>query len=179
MRMTCFKKFFHIPQELAQVKEEYSRFSSCSEEFNDPDSIHDRWAVSLMTWWTNHGQSVPLFMSLAIKLLSQLASSSCCERNWSTYSFIHSVKRNTLAPERTEDLVFVHSNLRHLSRTDAYKTGETRMWDVGGDSFDSLGGISILEVANLSLDEPELEAVTFGLITPQVDVADENETIEE
>ena len=53
------------------------------------------------------------------------------------------------------------------------------MWDVGGDSFDSLGGISILEVANLSLDEPELEAVTFGLIAPQVDVADENETIEE
>ncbi|GJN24856.1 hypothetical protein PR202_gb12625 [Eleusine coracana subsp. coracana] len=48
--------------------------------------------------------------------------------------------------ERAEDLVFVHSNLRHLSRrTDAYKTGETRMWDVGGDSFDSLGGIGILK----------------------------------
>ena len=46
MRMTCFKKFFRIPQELAKVKEEYSRFSSCSEEFNDPDSIYDRWAVS-------------------------------------------------------------------------------------------------------------------------------------
>jgi len=52
MRMTCFKKFFHIPQELAQVKEEYSRFSSCSEEFNDPGSIYDRWVVSPMTWWT-------------------------------------------------------------------------------------------------------------------------------
>ena len=53
------------------------------------------------------------------------------------------------------------------------------MWDVGGDSFDSLGGIGILEVADLSLDELELEAVTFGLIAPQVDVADEIETIEE
>ena len=46
MWMTCFKKFFRIPEELAQVKEEYAMFSSCSEEFNDPDSIHDRWAVS-------------------------------------------------------------------------------------------------------------------------------------
>ncbi|WVZ75381.1 hypothetical protein U9M48_023437 [Paspalum notatum var. saurae] len=63
-----------------------------------------------------------------------------------------------------QDLVFVHSNLRHLSRrTDAYKIGETRMWDVRGDSFDSLGGIGLLEVADLSLDEPDLQVVSFGL----------------
>jgi len=180
MRMVCFKKFFPMLEELAKVKEEYSRFSSCSEEFNDPDSIHDRWVVSPMTWWTNHGQSAPLLMSLAMKLLSQPASSSCCERNWSTYSFVHSVKRNALTPERAEDLVFVHSNLRHLSRrTEAYKSGETRMWDVGGDSFDSLGGIGILEVADLSLDEPELQAVTFGLDAQEVDVVEDNETNEE
>lgn len=115
MRMT-FKKFFPMPETLAKIKEEYSKFSSCSEEFNDPDSIHDRWVVSPMTWWTNHGQYAPLLMSLAMKVLSQPASSSCCERNWSTYSFVHSVKRNALTPERVEDLVFVHSNLRHLSR---------------------------------------------------------------
>jgi len=180
MRMTCFKKFFRIPQELAKVKEEYSRFSTCSEQFNDPDSIHDRWAVSPMTWWTNYGHSVPSLMSLAIKLLSQPASSSCCERNWSTYSFVHSVKRNALTPERAEDLVFVHSNMSHLSRrTEAYKSGETRMWDVGGDSFDSLGGIGILEVADLSLDEPELQAVTFGVDAQEVDVVEDNETNEE
>jgi hypothetical protein len=53
------------------------------------------------------------------------------------------------------------------------------MWDVGGDSFDSLDGIGILEVADLSLDEPELQDVTFGLDASQVDVADENETNEE
>ena len=129
MRMVCFK-FFPMPEELAKVQEEYSRFSSCSEEFNDPDSIYDRWAVSPITLWTNHGQSIPSLMSLATKLLSQPASSSCCQRNWSTYSFVHSVKRNALTPERAEDLVFVHSNLRHLSRrTDAYK--DRRDKDVG------------------------------------------------
>jgi len=59
------------------------------------------------------------------------------------------------------------------------ETGETRMWDVGGDSFDSLGGIGILEVADLSLDEPELQAVTFGVDAQEVDVVEDNETNEE
>jgi len=119
-------------------------------------------------------------MCLAIKLLSQPASPSCCERNWSTYSFIHSVKRNALTPERAEDLVFVNSNLRHLSRrTDAYKTGETGMWDVGGDSFDSLSGVGLLEVADLSIDEPELQAVSFGLGDLEVQSVEENEETEE
>jgi hypothetical protein len=40
--------------------------------------------------------------------------------------------------------------------------GETRMWDVGGNSFESLNGVGILEVANLSLDEPGLQSVSFG-----------------
>jgi hypothetical protein len=35
------------------------------------------------------------------------------------------------------------------------------MWDVGGDGFESLSGVGILEVANLSLDEPEMESVSF------------------
>jgi len=34
-------------------------------------------------------------------------------------------------------------------------------------------------VADLSLDEPELQAVSFGLDDPQVHVVDDNETNEE
>ena len=52
------------------------------------------------------------------------------------------------------------------------------MWNVGGDSFDSLGGIGILEVADMSLDEPELQSVTFGLEADASQV-DDNETNEE
>jgi hypothetical protein len=162
MRLACFKKFFQTPQEFAEVKEEYVKFSSCSGEFNDHDSIDARWTSSVQSWWSNYGQDTPLLMNLAMKLLNQPTSSSCCERNWSTYNFIHSVKRNALTPTRAEDLVFVLSNLRHFSRRKAYKKGETRMWDVGGDSFESLSGVGILEVANLSLDEPALHSVSFG-----------------
>lgn len=170
--MDCFKKFFPIQEELRKVKEEYARFSTCSQEFGEHDSVSDRWDCDPMTWWSNHGQSIPLLQSLAIRLISQPASSSCCERNWITYSFIHSMKRNALTPEHAEDLVYIHSNLRLLSRrSDAYKNGETRMWDVGGESFNSLSGLGILEVAELSIDEPELQAVSFG----DVDFADDNE----
>ncbi|WOH02245.1 hypothetical protein DCAR_0521634 [Daucus carota subsp. sativus] len=68
------------------------------------------------------------------------------EKNWSTYSFIHSIKRNKILPTRAEDLVYVHTNLRLLSRK-------------RGDRFDPLDGAEELEIASLSLDEPEMEAM--------------------
>jgi len=51
--------------------------------------------------------------------------------------------------------------------------------DVGGDTFDSLSGIGLLEVVDLSIDEPELQAVSFGLGDLEVESLEENEEIEE
>ena len=58
-----------------------------------------------------------------------------------------------------QDLVFVHFNLRLLSRSnEEYIKGPTKMWDIAGDSWeDSYGGAGMLEIASLTLDEPELE----------------------
>ena len=71
------------------------------------------------------------------------------------------MKRNKITPKRAEDLVFVHCNLRLLSRRrDEYNKGKTQKWDIGGDSWDEPfggGGPGLLEIANLSLDEPEME----------------------
>ena len=68
-----------------------------------------------------------------------------------------------MAPHRAEDLIFVHSNLWLLSRnTPQYHQEETKMWDVAGDDFGSLDDCGILEIASLSLDEPELEGVFFN-----------------
>ncbi|GKD51231.1 hypothetical protein Tco_1280207 [Tanacetum coccineum] len=101
--------------------------------------------------------------SLAFKVLGQPTSSSCCERNWSTYSFIHSLRRNKLSPKRAEDLVFIHNNLRLLSRsTDQYNEEKTMMWDVGGDDFGTLEDTTFLEFVSLSLDKPELEREFFS-----------------
>jgi hypothetical protein len=99
--------------------------------------------------------STPELKDLALKLLGHPASSSCCERNWSTYSFIHNMKRNKLNPERAEDLVFVHNNLRLLSRkTCDYESGRSRMWDVDGDGTEKFVGAGLLQLAELTLDEP-------------------------
>ena len=62
-------------------------------------------------WWRMYGGDVQELRQLASRLLSQVSSSSAAERNWSTYSFIHSVKRNRLTSKRAEKLVYVHSSL--------------------------------------------------------------------
>lgn len=62
---------------------------------------------------------------------SKVASSSTSKRNWSTYSFIHSVKHNKLLSKRAEDLVYMHSNLHLLShKQHDYKEGEMELWDI-------------------------------------------------
>ncbi|XXG79431.1 hypothetical protein AAC387_Pa09g0501 [Persea americana] len=152
-------------EERKRIIKEFADFSSKSGEFADVDSIRDRHDMDPKSWWVTYGACAPLLQTLAFKLLVQPSSSSCAERNWSTYSFVHSVRRNKRTPKHAKDLVFIHSNLRLLSRrTPQYMKGETKMWDIAGDSFDSfddVDDVGELEIAQLSLDEPELEAVLF------------------
>ncbi|KAK1411036.1 hypothetical protein QVD17_37580 [Tagetes erecta] len=105
-------------------------------------------------WWVNFGAQTPFLQTMALRLLGQPSSSSCAERNWSTYAFIHSLRRNKLTTSRAEDLVYIHNNLRLLSRN---PNEAVKMWDVGGDAFDSMEDVGFLEVADLMLDEPEFE----------------------
>ena len=71
-----------------------------------------------------------------------------------------------MAPARVEDLVYVHSNLRLLSRCNVeYVNTTTKMWDIARDSWnegDTHGGAGILENATLTLDESELEVMVIG-----------------
>ena len=44
------------------------------------------------------------------------------------------MKRNRLTSKRAENLVFIHSSLRLISRTqDAYREGPSKAWDVNPD----------------------------------------------
>ena len=77
-----------------------------------------------------------------------------------------------MAPACAKDLVYVHSNLRLLSRhNEKYVNTTTKMWDIAGDSWnesDIYGGAGILENAALTLDEPELEAMVIGSASTSV-----------
>ena len=124
--------------------------------------VCDPYEMDPKSWWVTYGACAPLLQTLAFKLLVQPSLSSCAERNWSTYSFVHLVRRNKMTPKCAEDLVFIHSNLRLLSRrTLQYMKGETKMWDIARDAFDSFEDVGELEIAQLSLDEAELEAMLF------------------
>ncbi|KAH7843532.1 hypothetical protein Vadar_017835 [Vaccinium darrowii] len=105
----------------------------------------------------------------------ELASSSCCERNWSTYSVIQSVRRNRQATSQAEDLVFVHCNLRPLSRkSKEYTEGPSKYWDISGDQFD-IEGQEAAELAQLSLDEPDLEGMMFQEVKESEEQLDADE----
>ncbi|XP_073010964.1 uncharacterized protein [Typha latifolia] len=140
------------------VYQEYTSFSTPTKSFADYDLIANRNEFDPNMWWVAHGASASILQNLALRLLGQLCSSSSFERNWSTYSFIHSLKRNKIIPQRAEDLVYMRTNFRLLSRRSPdYLREETKMRDVRGDSYDSFNGVEMLEFADLSIDELDLE----------------------
>eukprot|EP00268_Persea_americana_P006808 TRINITY_DN12455_c0_g1_i5.p1 TRINITY_DN12455_c0_g1~~TRINITY_DN12455_c0_g1_i5.p1 ORF type:complete len:129 (-),score=15.08 TRINITY_DN12455_c0_g1_i5:237-623(-) len=120
-RMTILKKYFPNLEERKTVITEFTDFSSKSGEFADVDSIHDHYEIDPKSLWVTYGACAPLLQTLVFKLLVQPFPSSCAERNWSTYSFVHLVRRNKMTPKHAEDLIFIHSDLRLLSiRTPQY-----------------------------------------------------------
>ncbi|XP_058761845.1 uncharacterized protein LOC131635251 [Vicia villosa] len=144
------------------LSEDPNRVSPHEDEEISTQRNNYRWVLGPKSWWVMHGSPAPLLQKLALKLLVLPSSSSCCEINWSTYSFIHSLKRNKLNPKSVEDLVYVHTKLRLLGRKcEEYKKGSTKMWDIGGDAWESFDGVVTPEVASLSLDDPNLEATLF------------------
>ena len=67
-------------------------------------------------WWETFGAHTPKLQQLALRVLSQGTCASPCERNWSTFSLIHTKRRNRLLPKNTEKLVYIHTNLRLISK---------------------------------------------------------------
>ncbi|KAH7438304.1 hypothetical protein KP509_04G009500 [Ceratopteris richardii] len=60
-------------------------------------------------FWGTYTQNL---QALALRILSQGTCASPCERNWSTFSLIHTKRRSKLLPKNTEKLVYIHTNLR-------------------------------------------------------------------
>ncbi|GKD73533.1 hAT dimerization domain, ribonuclease H-like domain protein [Tanacetum coccineum] len=153
-RINCFRRLFPNDDEHSRVLDEYAMFSMKSGFFSDLTSISMMGTVEPKSWWVNFSAQTPFLQTLAFRLLGQPSSSSCAERNWSTYAFIHSLRRNKLTTSRAQDLVYIHNNLRLLSRN---PNDDVKMWDVGGDAFDSMEDVGFLEFTDLLLDEPKFE----------------------
>ena len=59
-----------------------------------------------------YGNHTPTLRRLTIKVLSQTALFSTCERNWSTFTLIHTKQRNQPTYPRLQQLVFCYYNMK-------------------------------------------------------------------
>ena len=94
--------------------QEYEYFRRKYGEFGSDLAIRmarDR-STSPASWWSMFGSDTPTLQRAAMRLLSQCVSSSGCERNWSTFAFIHTKLRNRMGHKKLHKLVFVNYNLR-------------------------------------------------------------------
>ena len=52
--------------------------------------------VIVVSWWEQFGLRAPNLQSFVIRVLSQCYNATSCERNWSTFEYVHSKKINRL-----------------------------------------------------------------------------------
>jgi hypothetical protein len=116
-------------------------------------------------WWFISVSVGKLLPRIARRILAQVVSSSSCEQNWNSYSFVHSKVRNRLLPSRAEDLVYVYTNSRVLNQNVPYIDEAATKWyrqtvvsedsDSEGpaDLFDDYDDVSDFDTPNMSIDD--------------------------
>ena len=145
--MAALSRLIPDEEEAALVRRHVSNYTSSTGPFSSMHAIQDRENFSALEWWNMHGGPTPLLQSLALRVLSQVVNTSSAERCWSSYSFIHSVKRNRLSLDRAESLVYVHYNLRLLSHycEDAKSNKDLLIWDKNPEEPNLEDGVLRLE----------------------------------
>jgi hypothetical protein len=117
---------------IAMSLQEYDFFKRKIGDFSS--QLARRMAVdrgtSPLSWWSMFGSDTPPLQHVAKRLLSRCASSSGCQHNWSTFTFIHTKLHNKLGYLKLHELLFVNYNLRlHIQR--ATSTPEPSEFDPG------------------------------------------------
>ncbi|KAL4197478.1 hypothetical protein AMTRI_Chr04g188410 [Amborella trichopoda] len=83
----------------------------CAEFFLNPQNLYSNATLD----------DANIIEGIAVRILSQTCAASGCERNWSTFQWIHTLRRNRLKTHMLHNLVSVHYNLKlrekHIRRT--------------------------------------------------------------
>jgi hypothetical protein len=80
-RKEAFRQIYQDRASFDEVEAGFIDFSTASERFSSYDVLRDRGAKKPHAWWATHGETCPPLHELAMRILSQVTSSSCCERN--------------------------------------------------------------------------------------------------
>ncbi|KAL0312932.1 UNVERIFIED_CONTAM: hypothetical protein Sradi_5692500 [Sesamum radiatum] len=87
---------------------------------------------------------------------------------------VHKVLEDRWSKSNTHLHCLAHS--LNPRKTPQYFQDDTKIWDMVGDAFETIEDVGILEIANLLLDEPELETVLFDENTEDSGVDNDNLT---
>jgi hypothetical protein len=109
--MRVFQRLTNTAEEFQAVKAEFNLYFHIMSPYCG-EHVWSSMGVKEVPhlWWFTSGSVGKLLPRIARRILAQVVSSSSCEQNWSSYSFVHSKARNRLLSSRVEDLVYVYTN---------------------------------------------------------------------
>ncbi|KAL6581945.1 hypothetical protein OROMI_005959 [Orobanche minor] len=99
-----------------KISDQVDDYDNLRGSFGKQLAIKQQKTKNPLDWWNAFGGLHIELQSLAMRIISLCCSSSGCERNWSTFEFIHTKKRNRLEHKRLNDLVYVQYNRKIATR---------------------------------------------------------------
>ncbi|XP_065634100.1 uncharacterized protein LOC112022367 [Quercus suber] len=170
-------KQLHSPLHAAdKISSQLDEYKKSIGDFGTSLAIRQRERLNPVSWWEQFGLGAPDLQSFAIRVLSQCCSATSCERNWSTFEYVHSKKRNRLEHKRVNDLVFVHYNLRLQERN--IQRNKYALDPISLDNIDLMGDWVAEEPALLNPDDINWDCLNepAGIVNVEEDA--ELETID-
>ncbi|KAD3067150.1 hypothetical protein E3N88_35030 [Mikania micrantha] len=109
-------------------------------DIDDDEEECEEVAATGTEWWESYGASAPDLQDFAIRVLSLTCSATSCERNWGVFQHIHTKKRNRLAQDRLNEMVYVKFNRALERRSKKEGTADPIMLEDIDDSNEWLMG---------------------------------------
>ncbi|XP_075654755.1 uncharacterized protein LOC142624914 [Castanea sativa] len=159
-----------------KISSQLDEYKKSIGDFGTSLAIRQRERLNPISWWEQFGLGAPDLQSFAIRVLSQCCSATGCERNWSTFEYVHSKKRNRLEHKRVNDLVFVHYNLRLQQRN--IQRNKYALDPISLDNIDLMGVWVAEEPALLNPDDINWDCLNEPAAIVNVEEDAELETID-
>lgn len=106
------EKLLPTPESRHNITNQILLFQRATGMFGCNLAKEARDTVSPGEWWEQYGDSAPVLQKVAIRILSQVCSTSAFEKQWNTFQQIHSEKRNKIDKEALNDLIYINYNLK-------------------------------------------------------------------
>ncbi|KAK3272122.1 hypothetical protein CYMTET_18638 [Cymbomonas tetramitiformis] len=116
--------------EVTRVLDQWVRFRMGEGLFADEQCMAQARALPAYKWWLTWGSMTPDLQNFSVRVLSQVACSSSCERINSEADYIKSKKRNRMRHATHEREIYVHHNLQVLDKLENVEYEEPHiLWD--------------------------------------------------